>query len=108
MATRGDARERMRKLLEQWSQSGESAAAFCRRHRINPQKLSYWKRVFGVGRSRATTPARPRFVAVRVVGETAVGGAVEIVMGTDCRLVVREGVSRELLRDVVAVLREGC
>jgi hypothetical protein len=35
-------------------------------------------------------------------------GALEIVLGAECWLVVREGVSRELLREVLSVLREGC
>jgi hypothetical protein len=36
-------RERMRVLLERWQRRGQSAAAFCRRHGINPPKLSHWK-----------------------------------------------------------------
>ena len=42
-------------LLEQWRMSGESGAAFCRRHGIKPQKLSYWKRVLA-----KSTPGRRR------------------------------------------------
>lgn len=104
-------RERMRVLLEGWRGSGESQAAFSRRHGINPQKLSYWKRVLGFGQAKgASRSAGLRFVPVRLVGvgETAGTSSVEIVMGAECRVVVREGVSRELLREVVAVLREAC
>jgi transposase-like protein len=108
MANRAKTRERMRRLLERWQRSGESAAAFSRRHGINPQKLAYWKRVLGKGLGRETTPAQPRFVPVRVVDEGSRGGTVEIVIGASCRLLVQEGVSRELLRDIVAVVREGC
>ena len=107
MATRTRIRERMRKLLESWQRSGEPAARFCRRHGITPQKLGYWRRVLERGNGSAAS--RPRFVPVRLVGDEVNGaGVVEIVLGGDCRVLVREGVSRELLREVMAVVREGC
>jgi len=105
-------RERMRVLLGRWRRSGESAAAFCRRHDMRPQKLSYWKRVLGEagpivkrggGRRRA-----PGFVPVRLVGAGAVTSGLEIVLGSGERVVVGEGVSRELLREVLLTLRERC
>jgi hypothetical protein len=104
-------RDGMQALLERWQRSGESAAAFSRRHGIHPQKLSYWKRVLGFGQAKGVaTSARARFVPVRVVGDsgTATTGTLEIRVGADYRVVVREGVSGALLREVLAALRDEC
>lgn len=111
MADRAKRRERMRAVLERWQRSGATAAAFCRREGIHPQKLSYWKRVLGVaGGNGAGTEAEPRFVPVRLIGPEGpeATGTVEVLVGADCRVIVRQGVSRELLRDVLAALRERC
>lgn len=103
----------MKALLERWRSSGEPAAAFCRRHGMAPQKLSYWKRTLARPSRRAARPARAAqsgFVPVQLVdgpGEAA-GGSVEIVMGNGWRVLVRPGVSRELLAEVVAALRQAC
>ena len=106
-------RERMRGLLEGWQRSGESAAAFCRRHGIKPQKLSYWKRVLGQAKplARRRGPAQGLgFVPVRLVGrgEGARLGGLEIVLAGGERVLVGEGASPELLREVLVVLRERC
>ena len=113
MVDRAKRRERMRALLARWRRSGTTGAAFCRREGIPPQKLWYWKRVFGVTSGNGAEPeARPTFVPVRLTGQDEVSatgtGALEIVLGADCRVVVREGVSRELLRDVIAALHDRC
>jgi transposase-like protein len=111
MASRAKTRERMRALVARWRRSGESQAAFARRHGIDPQRLSYWKRVLGreqpvADRGRAVAS----FVPVRLVGLDGAmpSGTIEVVLGAECRLVVREGVSRELLREVLSVLRQAC
>jgi hypothetical protein len=109
-----DGRERMRAVLERWRRSGESAAAFCRRHGIKPQKLSYWKRALGLGAPVVRRRSAPRravdFVPVRLVGpgDGAREGALEIVLASGDRVVLREGVSGELLRAALVVLRERC
>jgi hypothetical protein len=114
MADRSKGRERMRAVLERWQRSGQSQAAFARRNRIHPQKLSYWKRVLGLSRQRGVdgdqVAARAPFVPVRLVGldPATPSGTLEIVLGGECRLVVREGVSRELLREVLSALRREC
>ena len=106
-------RERMREALRRWRRSGLSAAAFCRREGMAAQTLSYWKRALGpaqtvVRRRRATRPVG--FVPVRLVdyAEGVAAGGLEIALASGDRLVVREGVSRELLRDALLVLRERC
>jgi hypothetical protein len=107
-------REQMRRVLARWQRSGESGAAFCRREGIGPQRLWYWKRVLriarpGAGRRRAVAPAD--LVPVRLVDAAsgmAANGGLEITLASGDRLVVREGVSHELLREVLTVLRERC
>ena len=105
-----EARERMARLLRRWQRSGETAAAFCRRHGIKPQRLSYWKRVLGLAEpavARRSSRKAGRFVPVRLVGS---GGAVllEIQLASGDRLMLQENSSLELLRQAVAVLREQC
>lgn len=107
-------RKRMERVLARWGRSGLSAAAFCRREGIKPQKLSYWKRALGfsepiVRRRRAPRPVG--FVPVQLVDSAdgvATAGGLEIALAGGDRLLVREGVSRELLRDALLVLRERC
>lgn len=103
-------RERMAILLRRWQRSGQTAAAFCRRHGIKPQRLSYWKRVLGLAGPvvpRGSRRARSRFVPVRLV-EAGGAAPVEILLASGDRLVVHDGSSLELLRRAVAILREQC
>lgn len=105
-----ETRERMARLLRRWQRSGETAAAFCRRHGITPQRLSYWKRV--LGHSDPVVRRRSKgggggLVPVRLVGAGG-AGLLEIQLATGDRLVLHEGSALELLQQVVAVLRERC
>ena len=119
MSHRERTRARMRALLERWRSSGQSASAFSRRYGITPQKLSYWKCALARPSQRAARPARPArtartarsgFVPVQLVDGPAegAGGSLEIMTDSGWRVVVRQGVSRELLADVVAALRQAC
>jgi hypothetical protein len=105
-------REEMRRVLARWRRSGVSAAEFCRREGLAPQALSYWKHALGLARVvRRRREVRPvGFVPVRLVdsGAGAASGELEVTLATGDRLVVRAGVSRELLRDALEVLRERC
>jgi hypothetical protein len=106
-------REQMRRVLARWRRSGVSGAEFCRREGLAPQALSYWKRALGAGRvARRPREARPvDFVPVRLVDSVAGAAAsdgLEITLATGDRVVVRAGVSQELLRDALMVLRERC
>jgi hypothetical protein len=97
-------------LLEQWRSSGESGAAFCRRHGIKPQKLSHWKRVLGM-----SAPARRRgrasgLVPIALLGEVgaASSAALEVHLSGGDRIVFPQGGSVAVLREVVELLRERC
>jgi hypothetical protein len=112
MADRMSKRARMSALIKEWRRSGESMAGFGRRHGIDPQKLSYWRAALEGSGASARTAGRKRavrtgFVPVRIMPGVPGAGGVEIVVG-DCRVVVREGVSRELLGEVIAAVRRSC
>lgn len=101
-------RDRMCATVERWQRSGLSAAGFCRREGIRAQRLSYWKRVLGVKAVRNVVN-RARLAPVQVVDlGLGAGASIEVVLGGGERLVVREGVSPELLREVLGALRERC
>jgi hypothetical protein len=104
-------REEMGRVLARWRRSGVSAAEFCRREGLAPQALSYWKHALGARVVRRRREVRPvGFVPVRLVdsGAGAASGELEVTLASGDRLVVRAGVSRELLRDALEVLRERC
>lgn len=111
MRKREATRERMVRLVGEFERSGQSGAAFCRRHGLRPQRLSYWRRVLGrrkAGRLRSEVPVS--FTPVRVVASDGLGlaGGVEVTLSGGERLVVRPGTPVELVRGVVGVLRERC
>lgn len=111
---RSQERERMVEVLRPWRASGETGAAFCRRHGIKPQKLSYWKRVLGERpprpRGRRSQRRVGRLVPIRLLSE--VGGlnrtALEIHLAGGDRIVFPQGGSLTVLRDVVGLLRGRC
>ena len=107
---RGGERERMAGLLEQWRTSGESGAAFCRRHGIKPQKLSYWKRVLGVSAPASRRGRASGLVPIRLLGEVGAASSpvLEIHLGGGDRIVFPQGGSLAVLREVVELLRERC
>jgi 2-polyprenyl-3-methyl-5-hydroxy-6-metoxy-1,4-benzoquinol methylase len=110
MARTRTSRASMQAWVERWGRSGLSAAGFCRRHRIPEQRLSYWRRAVLRARHAVRKPdaKRPGFAPVRVVDLGAGGGSLEVVLASGDRLVLREGVSVDLLRDALVVLRERC
>jgi hypothetical protein len=105
--TRAGKRERMRGLVEEWRRSGESAAAFARRHGLTAFKFQYWRdRMGGV---KARREKALSFAPVRLLE----GPTVEAPMSLEIRLaggdVIRFGreVSIESVTALVRVLR-GC
>lgn len=112
---KGEVRVRMAGLLKEWRASGESAAAFCRRRGLRPQKLSYWKRVLGVsaGPVRRTRGrgSMAGLVPVRLLagaGAGVDGRCLEIHLVNGERVLFPEGGSIEALREVVGLLRARC
>jgi len=106
MARERASREGMRTTVERWQRSGLSAAGFCRREGIQARRLSYWKRVVGVKPEQRAS--RTRMAPVQVIDLGLAAASIEVVLGGGERLVVREGVSPELLREVLTALRERC
>jgi hypothetical protein len=104
-------RERMSRLVKRWRRSGQTGAAFCRAHGVKPQKLSYWKRVLGVpvprGKRRTSRPRRNALVPIRLMDRIG-AGTLEIHLASGDRMVVHEGSSGELVREVLGLLRERC
>jgi hypothetical protein len=96
----------MRSWVARFEGSGLSPAVFCRRHGIPVQRLSYWRRVVGAPSGSHGVQLAP--VQVLGLAEAAGRGSVEIQMASGERVVVREGVSPELLRETLRALREAC
>ena len=93
------------RIVEAWQESGETGAAFARRHGVDPQRLSRW-----ASRLRRPASAPVRFHPVRVGGEdprSRGGSVIEIDLGGGRRVRVPPGVEVEDLRRVLAVLVEG-
>jgi len=111
MRKREATRERMVRVVQEFERSGQTGAAFCRRHGLRPQRLSYWRRVLGRWEAGSRRSRRPvAFTPVRVVASEglALAGGVEVTLPGGERLVVRPGTPVELVRSVLGVLRERC
>ena len=63
--------ESWREVLTRWKASGLSQAAFCRRHRIAPWKLAWWKKRLA---GHIVAPAAS-FVPIQIVMPTTPSGA---------------------------------
>jgi hypothetical protein len=125
----GDREAHWRQALADWSQSGLSKVAFCRKRGLSPSAFHWWKGELArrdaardshaAGASSGTSreaKARPAFVAVRVadsaLGRDAVPlsvegrleGVVEVVLGHGRRVRVGSGFDGAVLEQVVRVL----
>jgi hypothetical protein len=110
-------RRQMEGLFKEWKGSGETVRSFTERKGITSAKFIYWKKRLGSsggtnGRGRSSRVGRG-FVPVQVVdnGEWSVArGAVvlEVVLECGDRIRFADGVSEELLRRTIRVLRERC
>ncbi len=98
-------RERMSQLIKAWRSSGRSATSFAAEHGVTRAKFEYWKaRLKGPGGNPKALPT-PSFVPVEVIA-----GAVplEVVLSSGDRLLIRDGSSVEILREVLRALRGEC
>lgn len=98
---------RMRRLVAQWRQSGESQAGFARRHGIPTWTFWYWSRKASAPAVAEPAAAEPAFVPIRVTPETEVG-VVEVVFPSGERVRVGADASADLVRRVVAAVRATC
>jgi hypothetical protein len=99
-------RRRMTALVRQWPSSRETQAAFAARHGVARTKLRYWLRRVG-STSAMSTPMD--FAPVRMMSPIAErSDAIDIVLNTGERVIVRAGVSPDVLRTVLTVLRATC
>jgi hypothetical protein len=95
-----------RVVVEAWRNSGESVAAFARRHHVERRRVAWW-----AGRIEGSAPAPVRFHPVRLAKPDDGGGApIEIHFGGGQRVRVFPGFQTDDLRRVVAVLdgRRSC
>jgi transposase-like protein len=94
------------KLVRQWETSGESRRAFARRHGLTLSQFDYWKRQV----RRDAAAAAPSFAPVQLVmsSETSGSNAIDVTLAGGERLTIREGVSVDLVRTVIAALRPSC
>ena len=103
---RNDIRRRMTALVRRWARSGQTQAVFARRQGLTRAKLQYWvSRIDRPSDVAAPVAFRPVQVVDTAAGES---GAVEVVLTTGERVVVRAGASGELVRAVVSALRPSC
>ena len=106
-----------RKAIERQARTGHSQSAFCRREKLNPSTLVWWKRVISsrdadsVGRVDGETLSVPAlFVPVAEVPNTVRVTAAHVPVAEidlASRLVrVYAGIDRHSLYEVLAALRE--
>ena len=80
---------------------------FAARHGLSRAKLRYWLR--RVEEDAAGIDARVAFAPVEVLGETRTDVAeIDIVLATGERVIVRPGVSVDLIRTVLTAVRSPC
>lgn len=95
----------MTALVRRWRASTDTQAVFAERNRISRAKLRYWLRRV----ERTAMAEAVAFTPVRVLGPTGGGsGAVDVVLASGERLVVRSDASVDLVRTVLAALRSPC
>ena len=120
MSKRRDAAGRWREVVRKQRASGLSVAAFCRRSRISQASFYYWRRKLrDVGARSDTERSVATFAEVRVTSkprrEEGVfesrwpqdDGALELVLPSGRRIVVRPGFDRTTLLSLVHALERG-
>jgi transposase-like protein len=101
---REDRRRQIRQLIDQWRESGETAAAFAERHGMGRRTFYRWRR-----RLARETTTRAGLVPVHVLAdERCAFEAIEIFLSTGDRVRVSVDVPEMALRRVVQVLRARC
>lgn len=109
----GEIRREMEGLFREWKGSGERVRSFAERKGITSAKFFYWKKRLGVSGARQGGGRSSRgrgFIPVQVVdnGVAQKGVVLEVVLECGDRIRFGDGVSEELLRRAIRVLREPC
>ena len=97
-----------RALVARWKESGLSQAEFAKREQVDDKRLSFWaRRVQKVEGEATKSPAKESFVRVqpRPTVRRQVG-VIEVVVHDEVRVRVGGDFDEQVLRRVLAVLRE--
>jgi transposase-like protein len=98
---------RMARLVAQWRQTGQSQAAFARRHHIPTWTFWYWCRKLAREEASAAATDAPAFIPVDVAppSNTAV---IEVVLRSGERLHISADASPALVQAVLTTVRATC
>jgi hypothetical protein len=94
-----------RQHLQRQQASGQTARAYCLRHRLGETAFHYWRRTIAERDRETRRPdPTPAFVPVSLVESSAVDAPIDIRLAGGHRVRVRAGCDRELLAAVLALL----
>ncbi|HET9831226.1 MAG TPA: hypothetical protein VFP91_05945 [Vicinamibacterales bacterium] len=94
-----------RRHLERQRASGQTIRAYCRAHQLHETSFYFW-RAEVARRDRDTIPPAPAFVPVAVIDSPARRDTpIDIRLASGHRVRIRSGCDRELLADVLVLLR---
>jgi hypothetical protein len=97
----------MARLVAQWRQSGESQAAFARRHRLPTWTFWYWCRKLACEAASAAPAGAPTFIPVEVTPPSN-APVIEVVLRSGERLQIGPDASPALVQAVLTTLRAAC
>jgi hypothetical protein len=95
-----------RDLIDRQQACGLSVAAFCRRNGLAQSSFFAWKRKLAAARP-AMAMVTPAFIEAKVAGAQPAkdrAGRIGICLGNGRRLIVGQGVDRDLLAEVLAIV----
>ena len=104
MSTRGEIRERWRRLVDEQQASGMSVTAFCRRAGVRCSGYYKWRRKLG-GRGSFTEVHVKRLPAITSSQDHERGAApLELRLSGERTIVVRRGFDRQVLQELLDTL----
>ena len=92
--------------LDAWHASGLSQNAYCRKHGLRPNQLSYWKRKLAesnVSYKSAACEQSPAFVPLHVSDRAVVGNDLRLLLPNGCELA---GIECQHLPIVIGLIKE--